>query len=162
MLLIITSIRIYEFNLQRGVSCKNGIVWLDDGRGNLRRRINCKFKLRFLSIIDGKSFHQERSESRARSAAKRMKDQESLQARAAIGQLSYAVKCGVDDFFADGVVSSCIIVRRVLLARDQLLWVKQLAVSAVSNFIDDGRLQIDENRARDVLSRARFGKEGVE
>ena len=153
---------VYDCYLQGGVSGENGVVWLDDCGGNLRRWVNCKFKLRFLAIIDGKPFHQERSESRARSAAKGMKDQESLQTRAAVGQFSHAVECGVDDFLADGVVPTRIIVGRLLLARDQLLRVKQLVVGAVSNLVDDSRLKIHKNRARDMLSRARFGKEGVE
>merc|ERR1719460_1789635 len=67
-----------------------------------------------------------------------------------------------DLLLADRVVAARIVVGRVLLARDQLLRVVELAVGARADLIDDRRLEVDEDRARHVLARARLREEGVE
>ena len=41
---------------QSRVGCQNRIVWLDNGSGDLRGRVNSEFKLSFLSIIDFEMF----------------------------------------------------------------------------------------------------------
>ena len=55
-----------------------------------------------------------------------------------------------------------VVVRRVLLARDELLRVVELAVGAGADLVDHGRLEVDEDGARHVLARAGLGEEGVE
>ena len=50
----------------------------------------------------------------------------------------------------------------VFLAADELLGMKQLAVRAGPHLVDDGGLQIHENRTWDVLSGAGLAEEGVE
>jgi plasmid stability protein len=85
-----------------------------------------------------------------------------LEAGALVSELPESVEDEVDDFLADGVVSSCEVVRSIFLAGDELLWVLELSVSAGSDLIDYGRLEIDEDSARDVLACACFGEEGVE
>ena len=59
-----------------------------------------------------------------------MEDEEALQAGAVVRQLPDPVQHQVDDLLAHGVVPSRVVVRRVLLPRNQLLWVEQLAVCA--------------------------------
>ena len=39
---------------------------------------------------------------------------------------------------------------------------EELAVGARADLVDDGRLEVEEDAARDVLARARLGEEGVE
>jgi len=59
-------------------------------------------------------------------------------------------------------VTTSEVVGGVLLAADQLLGVEQLAVRARAHLVDDRRLQVDEDRARDVLAGTRLREEGVE
>jgi len=59
-------------------------------------------------------------------------------------------------------VATRVVVRRVLLAGDQLLRVVELAVRARAHLVDHGRLEVDEHRAGHVLARASLGEEGVE
>ena len=68
----------------------------------------------------------------------------------------------VDDLLADGVVPTGKVVGGVFLARDQLLGVEELAVGSGADLVDDGRLEVEEDAARDVLARASLGEEGVE
>jgi len=45
-----------------------------------------------------------------------------------------------------GVMAAREVVGCVLLARDQLLWVEELAVGSCPDLVDDGRLKIQEHR----------------
>jgi hypothetical protein len=85
-----------------------------------------------------------------------------LETSAVVRELADAVQTQVDDLLADGVVATGVVVRRILLAGDQLLGVEQLAVRASAHLVDDGRLQVKEHRAGDVLPGAGFGEERVE
>ena len=82
-----------------------------------------------------------------------------LEAATAIGQFSDAIKHLVDELLADRVVATGIVVRRVLLARDQLLRVEELPVLSRAHLVDHRSLQVHEDRTRNKLSRPRFGKE---
>ena len=91
-----------------------------------------------------------------------MEAEEALEARAVVGELADAVEHEVDDLLADGVVAARVVVGGVLLARDDLLGVEELAVRAGADLVADGRLEVDVDRARDVLAGARLREEGVE
>jgi hypothetical protein len=54
------------------------------------------------------------------------------------------------------------VVGGVLLARDELLRMEQLAVCASADLVDDGRLQVHHDSTWDVLASAGLGEEGVE
>ena len=45
--------------LQGGVGCQNRVVRLDNSSGHLRSRVDGKLQLRFLSIVNRKSLHQQ-------------------------------------------------------------------------------------------------------
>ena len=79
-----------------------------------------------------------------------------------IGQLSDSVEDEVDNLLANGVVTTGVVVSRILLAGDELFRVEKLSVSSGSDLIDDGRLQIDEDGTGNVLAGAGLGEEGVE
>jgi len=64
-----------------------------------------------------------------------VEDEESLKTGALISQLTDAVKDEIDDFLADGVVSTGVVVGGVLLAGDKLLGVEQLAVGAGADLV---------------------------
>lgn len=55
-----------------------------------------------------------------------------------------------------------IVVGRILLAADEELRVEELAVAAGADFVDRGRIEVDEDGARDVFAVARLGEEGLE
>jgi hypothetical protein len=67
-----------------------------------------------------------------------VEDEEALQTGALVSQLADSVQDQVDDFLADGVVAASVVVGGVLLARDQLLGVEQLAVGAGADLICTG------------------------
>ena len=139
-----------------------GVVGLDDGRGDLRRRIDGELELGLLRVLQAQSLHEQRGEAGAGAAAERVKDEEALQARALIGQLANLVHALVDDLLADCVVAARVVVGRVLFAADELLGMKEVAVRTGAYLVDHRRLQVDEERARHVLARADLVEEGAE
>lgn len=64
-----------------------------------------------------------------------MEDEEALQSGTLVSQLPHAVQYDVDQFLADSVVTTCIVVSRVFFARDELLRVKQLAVRSGTHLV---------------------------
>jgi hypothetical protein len=64
-----------------------------------------------------------------------MEDKETLEASALVRKLSDAVQNQIHNFFANGVVTSGIIVGGILLPSDKLLRVEQLPVCASTNLI---------------------------
>jgi len=83
-------------------------------------------------------------------------------ASAVVSELANAIEDEVDDLLANRVVAAGEVVRRVLLAADELLRVEQLTVRARAHLVDHGRLEVHEDRARHVLARARLAEERVE
>ena len=45
-----------------------------------------------------------------------------------------------------------IVVGGIFLSSDELLWMKELSVRSLTNFVDDGRFQVNEDGARHVLA----------
>jgi len=148
--------------LQGGVSREDRVVRLNDGRGDLRCRVNGKLKLGLLSVIYGQPFHEEGSETRAGASTEGVEDEEALESSTLISQLADAIQNQIDDLFADGVVTTSVVVRRILLTSDELFRVEELTVSSGADLIDDGWLQIDKDGPRNVLARPSFTEEGVE
>jgi len=68
----------------------------------------------------------------------------------------------IDDLLTDGVVSTSVVVRGILLSGDELLGMVQLSVGSRANLVNDGGLEIDENTSGDVLSGSGLREEGVE
>ena len=148
--------------LQSGVGGQNRVVRLDNGRGHLRSGVDGEFELGFLAVVNRETFHQEGREAGSGAAAERVENEKTLQAGALVGQFADAVQNQVDDLFADSVVAAGVVVGSVLLAGDQLLRMEQLAVGSSAYFVYHSRLQIDEDGARNVFSRAGLRKEGIE
>jgi hypothetical protein len=65
-------------------------------------------------------------------------------------------------FLTNCVVAARVVVCGVLLARDELLRVVQVAVRAGADLVDAGRLQINHKGAGHELAGARLSEEGVE
>ena len=148
--------------LEEGVGGEDRVVWLDNSGGDLRRGVDGETELGFLAVVNGESLEEERSETGAGAATDGLEDEEALETSALIGELSDSVEAEVNDLLTDGVVTTGEIVGGILLTRDELLRVEKLSVGAGSDFIDDGRLEIEEDGAGDVLASTSLGEEGVE
>ena len=81
-----------------------------------------------------------------------MEDQETLKSSAVICQLPDPVENKVNNLLADCVVTPGVVVGGVLLPVDQLLRVEETAVGPHSGLVDDGGLQVDEDRPGDVFA----------
>ena len=60
------------------------------------------------------------------------------------------------------IVASGKVIGSIFFARNKLLRVEKLAVSASPNFIDNSGFQINKDSSRNMLSRTRFAEESVE
>merc|ERR1711935_760585 len=148
--------------LQGGVGGEDRVVRLDDGSGHLRGGVDGEFKLGLLAIVDRKAFHEKRGETRTRTTTEGVEEEKALETGALVGELAGPVKDEVNDFLADRVVATSVVVGGVFLARNQLLGVEELTVGSRADFIDDGGFQVDEDTTGDVLAGTRLGEEGVE
>ena len=71
--------------LKGGVSCKNGVVRLNNSSRDLRSWVDCKLKLRLLAVVNRQTFHQEGSKARTSTSTEAVEDQETLQPSALVG-----------------------------------------------------------------------------
>jgi len=147
---------------EEGVSGEDGVVWFDNSGGDLWGWIDGETELGFLTIIDGKSFEEERSETRSGTTTDGVEDEETLETSTLISKFSDSVETEIDDFFTNGVMSSSEVVSGIFFTRDQLFWVEELSVGTSSDFIDDSWFEIEEYASWDVFSSTSFTEEGVE
>ncbi len=64
-----------------------------------------------------------------------MEDEEPLQTCAVVGQFADAVQNYVDNFFANGVMTTSVVISCVFLTCDQLLRMEKLFVDTSSNLV---------------------------
>jgi len=148
--------------LKEGVSGEDGVVRLDDGGGDLGRGVDGESELGFLTVIDGESLEEERSETGSGTSTDGVEDEETLETSALIGELADSVEAEIDDLTSDGVMSSGEVVSGIFLSGDKLLGVEKLSVGSGSDLIDNGGLKIEEDGSGDVLTGTSLGEEGVE
>ena len=148
--------------LEKSVRGKHAIVGLYNGGGNLGTRVNAESKLGLLSVVNGKSLGKESSKTRSRTSSNGVEDEESLKTGTLIGELSHTVEHEINDLLTDGVMSTSVVIRGILLSGDELLGMVQLSVGSRANLVNDGGLEIDENTSGDVLSCSGLREEGVE
>eukprot|EP00630_Chrysocystis_fragilis_P007120 CAMPEP_0197386976 /NCGR_PEP_ID=MMETSP1165-20131217/239_1 /TAXON_ID=284809 /ORGANISM="Chrysocystis fragilis, Strain CCMP3189" /LENGTH=472 /DNA_ID=CAMNT_0042912263 /DNA_START=199 /DNA_END=1617 /DNA_ORIENTATION=- len=148
--------------LEEGVGREHRVVGLDDGVRDLGRGGDAERELGLAAVVDREALEDEGAEAGPSAAARGVERQETLEARAVVGELADAVEDEVDDLLADRVVAAGVVVRGVLLARDDLLGVVQLPVRPGADLVAHGRLEVDVDRARDVLPGPRLREEGVE
>jgi len=147
---------------QQGVSGQHGVVWLNDSGGNLRRGVDGETQLGLLSVVDGKSFQEEGTETGTGTSTDGVEDEETLETSAVVSQLSDAVQAEVDNFLTDGVVTTGKVVGGIFLSGDQLFGVEQLSVGTGADLINYGGFQVKEHATGDVLAGTRLAEEGVE
>ena len=148
--------------LQERVGGQDGVVWLNDGGGDLRGWVDGESELGLLTVIDGESLEEEGSETGTGTTTDGVEDKESLETSALISELSDSVEAEVNNLLTDGVVTTGEVVGGIFLTRDELLGVEKLSVGASSDLIDDGWLEIEEDSAGNVLASTSLGEEGVE
>merc|ERR1719183_919502 len=136
--------------LQQGVGGKDVIVRFHDSSGNLRGRGNGVSQLGLLAIVDRQTLQQKGTKTRASTSTGGVVDEETLQASAVVREFADSVQDKVNNFLANGVVTTSVVVGSVLFARDQLLGVVQLAVGTGANLVDHSRLQVDVHSTRHV------------
>ena len=148
--------------LEEGVSGEHGVVWLNNGGGDLWGWVDGETELGLLTVIDGESLEKEGSETGTGSSSDSVEDEETLETSALIGELSDSIEAEIDDFLTNGVMSSGEVVGSVFFTGDELLWMEELSVGTSSNFIDDSWFEIEEDGSWDVLTSSGFGEESVE
>ena len=148
--------------LKKRVGGEDRVVWLNDGGGDLWGWVDGESELGLLSVIDGKSLEEERSETGSGTTTDGVEYEEALETSALIGELSDSVEAEVDNFLSNGVVTTGEVVGGIFLSGDKLLWVEELSVGSGSDLIDNGWLEIKEDGSWDVLASTSLGEEGVE
>mmetsp|Transcript_35141 Transcript_35141/g.25614 ORF Transcript_35141/g.25614 Transcript_35141/m.25614 type:complete len:447 (+) Transcript_35141:68-1408(+) len=148
--------------LKEGVSGEHGVVWLDDGGGDLGRGVDSESELGFLTVVNGESLEEEGSETGTSTTTNGVEDEETLETSALISELSNSVEAEIDDLLTDGVVTSGEVVSGIFLTGDELLGVEELSVGTSSDLIDNSGLKIEEDSAGNVLASTSLGEEGVE
>ena len=148
--------------LEEGVSGEDGVVWFNNGGGDLWGWIDGESELGFFTVIDGKSLEEERSETGTGSSTDGVEDEETLETSALIGKLSDSVEAEINDFLTNGVMSSGEVVGSIFFTGDELLWMEQLSVGSGSDLIDNGWFEIEEDGSWDVFTSTGLGEEGVE
>jgi len=144
------------------VGGEDRVVGLDDSGGHLRSGVYGETEFGLFAVVNGQALEEERAETGAGTTTDSVEDHETLEASAVVGELADAVEGEVDDLLANGVVATGVVVGSVFFTRDQLLRMKQLAVGASADFVNDGRLEVEENAARDMFASTGLREEGVE
>ena len=121
--------------LKGGMGGQDGVVWLNDSGGDLGSGVDGELQLGFLSVVDAEAFHEEGGEAGSGTATEGVEDEESLETSTLISQLPDPVQDQVDDFLADGVVATSVVVGGIFLSGDELLRVEELAVCAGPDLI---------------------------
>ena len=138
--------------LEKRVSGEDGVVWLNNGGGDLWGWVDGETKLGLLTVIDGKSLEEERSKTGSGTTTDGVENEETLETSALIGELSDSVEAEINDFLTDGVVTSGEVVCGIFFTRDELLWMEELSVCSSSYLIDNGWFEIKEHGSWDMLS----------
>jgi len=148
--------------LEERVGAEDGVVGLNDGGGDLRRRIDAEVELGLLAVVNRETLEQQRAEARASTTTDGVEDHEALETVALVSQLADAFKDQVDLLLADGVVTTSVIVGSIFFAADELLGMEELLVSAGADLVDDRGLQISHNCTRNIFASTSFLEEGLE
>ena len=102
--------------LKKRVSGEDGVVWLNNGGGDLWGWVDGETELGLLTVIDGKSLEEERSETGSGTSTDGVEDEETLETSAMIGELSDSVEAEINDLLTNGVMSSGEVVGSILLS----------------------------------------------
>lgn len=136
------------------MSGEDRVVWLNDGGGVLRSRVDTELKLGLLAIINRKTLHQESTETGTSTTTEGVENKETLETRAVVGDTADLVQDTVDHLLANGVVTTGVVVGSILLASDHLFRVEKAAVGTGADFINHIGLQVTVDGTGNVFSLA--------
>lgn len=156
------------------------VVRLDNGRRCLRSRVDGKLELGLLSILGSKALEHQSTKTGSSAASKRVEHEESLERVTVVYNIVSSalhveqaasptltsnttdpIHDSINHLLSDSIVTTGIVVRRILLSTDQHLGVEQLAIVARANLVDGRRIQVDKERPRHMLAAGGFGEEGI-
>jgi hypothetical protein len=138
------------------------IVWLDHSGGDLWGWCDSESQLRLFAVVDRQALKKKSTEARSGTATSGVVHEETLETSAVVSELADTVQDKVDDFLANGVVTTGVVVGSVFLSGDQLLGVVELTVSASADFVNDSWLKVNVHSAGDVLASTSLREKGVE
>jgi hypothetical protein len=138
--------------LKGGVGGKDRVVRLNDRSCGLRGRVDAELELALLAVVHRETLHQQSTETRTGTATERVEDQESLETTAVVGDTTDLVKHLINQLLADGVMTTSVVVGRILLARDHVLGVEKAAVRTGADLVDDVGLEIGVDGAGNVFA----------
>ena len=148
--------------LKHDVSGVHSVVSLNHGHRDVDGRIDNELELGLTAVVDRQTLKEQGTKTGTSTTTERVEDDEALETRTIVSKLSDTVQNKVDNFLTDGVVATAVVVGGVLLTRDQLLRVIDLAVSTGTDLINHSWLKIDEDGTRNVLAGTGLREEGVE
>lgn len=96
--------------LQGRVSGQDGVVWLNNGGCVLGSGVDDEFELGFLSVIHGKTLHEQRTETGSSTTTEGVENQETLETSAVVCHPPDAVHNLVNHLLANSVVTTGIVV----------------------------------------------------
>ena len=102
--------------LKKRVSGEDGVVWLNNGGGDLWGWVDGETELGFLTVVHGESLEEEGTETGSSSSTDGVEDEETLETSALIRELSDSIKAKIDDLLTNGVMSSGEVVGSILLS----------------------------------------------
>uniref|UniRef100_K3X2W1 Secreted protein n=1 Tax=Globisporangium ultimum (strain ATCC 200006 / CBS 805.95 / DAOM BR144) TaxID=431595 RepID=K3X2W1_GLOUD len=108
----LVDIRVFK----QGVRREHRVVRLDDRSRHLWRRVDGEPELTLAAVVDRETLKEKRTKSRTGTAADSIEHKETLETRAVVSQLTDAIEHEVDDFLADRVVTTRVVVGRIFLA----------------------------------------------
>ena len=138
--------------LKGSVGGEDGVVWLNNGCGNLGSWVDTELELALLAVVDGQTLHEEGTETGACSTTERVEDEETLQTGAVVSDTADLIQDLVDELLSDCVVTTGVVVGRILLAGDHVLGVEERTIGTGADLVDDVRLEVAVDCARHVLA----------
>lgn len=115
-------------------------------------RVNSKFELGLFAVVYRETFQKQSAETRTSTASKGVGEEEALETGTIVCNTSNSVHDLVNELFAHGIVATCVVVCSVLLASNELFWMKQILVLSSSNLVNNVGFQIYVNSSGNVFA----------
>ena len=138
--------------LKGGVGGENGVVGLNNRGRVLGCRVDSKFKLGFLTVVDGKALKKQSTETGTGTTTTGVCEEEALEAGTVVSDTSNSVHDLVNKLLADSVVTTSVVVGSVFLASNELLRVEKVSVLASSHLVNHIGFEIDINGSGNIFS----------
>lgn len=132
-----------------GSMCRQDrVVGLDNRSSDLGSWIDAKLQFGLLAIVDRQAFHEQSAEAGPSTTTERVEHEETLEARAIVCDTTNLVQDLINQLLADGVVTTGVIVGRILLSSNHLLWMEKIPIGTCADFVDDIGFEVTVDGAR--------------